>query len=168
MTDVTIIPMTMDHVPAVADIEREVFPDPWTHESFLEVIGMSDKCWVATKSGRVTGYLLTQWVSDEIHILNVAVSGEQQRTGIGAAMLRFLFRSGERQGMRDVYLEVRQSNHAAQALYLSHSFEKLAVRRRYYRDGEDAWVMHRSLADSCVPVNGELWAGDDFGIERQE
>jgi len=168
MTDVAIIPMTMEHVPAVAEIERMVFPDPWTTESFFEVIGMSDKCWIAEKSGRVIGYLITQWVSDEIHILNVAVKPDAQRRGIGASLLNFLFHLGGQQGMRDVYLEVRLSNHAAQALYFQFGFTKLAVRSRYYRDGEDALVMHRMLVDACLPVDGVLPVRNDSGRERQE
>ena len=167
MIDAIITPMTTDHLPAVAEIEQSVFPDPWTPESFLEVIGITDKCWVAAQKGRTIGYLITQWVSDEIHILNVAVSPDFQRMGIGAALLNFLLRLGEQHGMRDVYLEVRSSNQPAQALYLEHGFVKLAVRKRYYRDGEDALVMHRTLADSCLQADGELPAGNGSGIERQ-
>ncbi|MDD5087881.1 MAG: ribosomal protein S18-alanine N-acetyltransferase [bacterium] len=160
MTDVTIIPMTLDHVPAAAEIERTVFPDPWTADSFFEVIGITEKCWVAVKGERTIGYLLTQWVSVEIHLLNVAVTPDCQRTGIGAALLNFLLCLGERHGMRDVYLEVRLSNHAAQSLYLGCGFTKLAVRKRYYRDGEDALVMHRALTDFHLPADDELAAGD--------
>lgn len=158
--------MTMDHLPAVTAIELAVFPDPWTYESFLEVNSMTDKCWVAVQAERVVGYLITQWVSDEIHVLNVAVSPDRQRQGIGATLLNFLLDSGEQQGMRDVYLEVRLSNQAAQALYVEHGFARLAVRRRYYRDGEDALVMHHALLSSCVQTDGELPADDDSGIER--
>ena len=51
-----------------------------------------------------------------------------------------------RLGARRVTLEVRPSNQAAQQLYCKYDFEFTGIRKGYYRDGEDAWLM---AADVC-------------------
>jgi ribosomal-protein-alanine N-acetyltransferase len=48
---------------------------------------------------------------------------------------------------RVVSLEVRLSNHAAQALYRKFGFREVGTRPRYYADnGEDALLMDRALS----------------------
>jgi ribosomal-protein-alanine N-acetyltransferase len=126
-------------------IEKSVFRDPWTMGSFVEIMSFSDECWVALADRQVAGYLVTQWVVDEIHILNVAVDGARHRQGIGIQLMNFILKRGASRGMRDVFLEVRVSNAPAIALYERLGFEQLTVRKRYYNDGEDAIVMHRRL-----------------------
>jgi ribosomal-protein-alanine N-acetyltransferase len=44
----------------------------------------------------------------------------------------------------DWFLEVRESNEAARALYRQHGFEEVSIRPNYYQDtGETAVVMRR-------------------------
>ncbi|MBU1985293.1 ribosomal protein S18-alanine N-acetyltransferase [bacterium] len=167
MNKIRITRMTVDHLPAIVEIEKAVFPDPWSYESFVEAISLSEKCWIAQKGPTVIGYLITQWVMDEIHILNVAVSPDRQRQGVGAALLEYLLDIARQSGMRDVYLEVRMSNQAAQALYTKYAFAQLAVRKRYYRDGEDARVMHRSLISLSPSEESEDTGCNDLGMARQ-
>ncbi len=134
-----------EHIPEVAAIEAASFRDPWSEHSFHEMLGLTDASWVALADDVVAGYLVTQWVLDEIHILNIAVKSEFRRHGIALKLLDQLFTLGEQRGMRDVFLEVRVSNEHAQKLYLKHGFSGMVVRKRYYPDGEDALIMHRTL-----------------------
>jgi ribosomal-protein-alanine N-acetyltransferase len=53
---------------------------------------------------------------------------------------------GKKRGMRDVFLEVRISNQAAQKLYEKFGFSVLNKRTRYYPDGEDALILHKRIA----------------------
>jgi ribosomal protein S18 acetylase RimI-like enzyme len=56
-----------------------------------------------------------------------------------------LVRAHER-GVREVYLEVRVSNHGAQSLYERFDFTEVGRRRNYYLEPvEDALVMRRGL-----------------------
>jgi ribosomal-protein-alanine N-acetyltransferase len=49
-------------------------------------------------------------------------------------------------GVRDLALEVRVSNAAAQALYRTHGFQLVGLRRGYYRrPEEDALLMSRAV-----------------------
>ncbi|RPH94529.1 GNAT family N-acetyltransferase, partial [candidate division KSB1 bacterium] len=115
--EIQIVPMAANHLAPVLKIEKTVFRDSWTASSFLEVIRMSDKSWVALSGEGVAGYLVTQWVLDEVHILNLAVTVPMQRQGIAAKLMQFLIDLCGNSGMRDLFLEVRVSNLPAISLY---------------------------------------------------
>ena len=143
--DIQIDRMSVDHLAAVLRIENDVFHDPWSQTAFFEVLSLSPHNWVALVDGAVVGYLISQWVLDEVHILNVAVAAERQRHGIGRELLAFLVKTAAKRGMRDLFLEVRICNRPAITLYEHFGFEGITVRKGYYIDGEDALVMHRRL-----------------------
>jgi ribosomal-protein-alanine acetyltransferase len=134
-----------EHVAEVSGIEAVSYRDPWSENSFHEVRVLSDTSWVALADGEVVGYLVTQWVLDEIHILNVAVRPDLRQQGIASKLLDMLFELAGRRGMRDLFLEVRVSNTAAHQTYRKFGFSTLATRKCYYPDGEDAFVMYRQL-----------------------
>jgi ribosomal-protein-alanine N-acetyltransferase len=140
----------------VAAIEAVSFRDPWNEHSFREILSLVDTSWVAASEGVVVGYLITQWVLDEIHVLNIAVESGYRRNGVASQLLKMLFDLGRLQGMRDLFLEVRVSNVAAQQTYAKYGFTVLATRKAYYPDGEDALVMHRTLATRPTATEPEL------------
>ena len=90
----------------------------------------------------VAGYVVALDAADEGEILNLAVAPGRQRHGLGRALvLDILDRLGSR-GVRYVYLEVRESNGPARALYAAHGFKEVGRRERYYRRPvEDAIVL---------------------------
>jgi ribosomal-protein-alanine acetyltransferase len=91
---------------------------------------------VAETQNSVVGFLMWRAVApDEAEILNLAVHPAFRRQGIALQLLREL--SAPR-----IFLEVRESNHAARALYLRAGFEECGLRRKYYDNPpEDGIVM---------------------------
>ena len=94
---------------------------------------------VAVRGNRVVGFIVSRALSeDEREILNLAVSPDFRRQGIARALCETIM-DGFRGG---VYLEVRESNHAARKLYESLGFEAVGSRQKYYNSPpEDAIVM---------------------------
>jgi len=45
------------------------------------------------------------------------------------------------QKAKNLFLEVRQSNHAAKNLYSKMGFKTIGIRKNYYSDNEDASMM---------------------------
>lgn len=131
---------------AVCELEKECFPDPWN-------IDMIDSCvrsgnfygLVDERDGKIAGYIGSIFDLWEGEILLVAVREEYRRNGIGRALLSGVLERYERAGKEAVYLEVRKSNLAAQSLYYSLGFEKIAVREKYYQNTEDALVLKKSF-----------------------
>lgn len=96
-------------------------------------------------SGDVLGYILFWHVTDEIHLLNVAVKAEARRRGIGRSLVLDLIAYARAHAAAKVLLEVRVSNVAAIRLYESLGFTEFNVRKAYYGDGEDGVEMMLEL-----------------------
>jgi [ribosomal protein S18]-alanine N-acetyltransferase len=127
----------------LAELERACFPDPWTREGLLELVQASQGiARVVEAEGRVGGYVLARWVADTAEILNLAVAPEARRRGLARRMLDDVLEELAARGVREVYLEVRQSNAPARRLYEARGFRVAGMRRAYYRHPiEDALVL---------------------------
>jgi ribosomal-protein-alanine N-acetyltransferase len=79
---------------------------------------------------------------DEIHIANVATHPDFRRQGIAQKLLTYALRYTADEGAVTSFLEVRESNLAAQAMYRKFGYENTGRRKRYYKDNdEDAILM---------------------------
>jgi ribosomal-protein-alanine N-acetyltransferase len=98
---------------------------------------------VIQQEGQVVGFLAARQVAGpEWEIENVAVSGPARRRGLGSHLLGSFLDLVRSRGGIEVYLEVRESNHAARALYEKWAFQEAGRRKSYYRDPEeDALVL---------------------------
>lgn len=136
-------------VPVVAEIERQVFSDPWPESFFVgELSARHAYARVAEVAGKIAGYSLAWLGETEGHLGNLAVAPGLRRRGIGRALLDDLMACARERRVASITLEVRVSNFEAQWLYRAYGFRVAGLRRRYYRDtGEDALVMRWSLSD---------------------
>lgn len=90
--------------------------------------------------------LASAWlVVDELHITAVAVHPHHRRRGLGRWVLEGLLLFGRDAGAQRATLEVASGNGAARALYASLGFQEAAVRRAYYRNGDDALIEWKDL-----------------------
>ena len=97
-------------------------------------------------TGRIYGYVVAWMVVDEAEIANLAVADDARGTGIGARLLDHAIDAARGRKSRVVFLEVRESNAPARALYASRGFEVAGRRAKYYRKPvEDALVLRRAL-----------------------
>jgi ribosomal-protein-alanine N-acetyltransferase len=71
-------------------------------------------------------------VADECSVLNLAVDPVWQRQGIARQLLSQGLVAAQVQGAQHAFLEVRQSNKAAQALYTVFGFDLVGLRENYY------------------------------------
>jgi len=125
-------------------IETACFSDPWSAQGFAEVMSTPGSlALLGLGAGQqAIGYLLARRVLDESEILNLAVVPGERRRGLGRQLLEQALTLLRREGIRQVYLEVRPSNDAAQALYRSFGFRPMGLRPNYYRSPrEDGLVL---------------------------
>ena len=136
--------MTVEDVPAVAELDRISFSLPWTERSFHFEVSSNpaSRCWVAEQGGQIIGVVVAWLLLDEVHIATIATRPEFRRQGIAQALLAHVLKSGAQEGALSPFLEVRASNSAAQAMYHKFGYEETGRRLRYYKDnGEDAILM---------------------------
>ena len=84
-------------------------------------------------------------VTDEVHLLNVAVHQARRGGGVGRTLVEAVIDEGRATRARTMFLEVRAGNIAARRLYRQLGFRDLGVRRGYYGPGQDAIVMELKL-----------------------
>lgn len=131
----------------VARIERELFADPWSRRSFSELIDVAHVVFAVASTGeRIVGYSVVLVASPDSELANLAVDRSQQGRGTGRDLLIAAMGAARQQGCNDMWLEVRESNRAARALYGSAGFSEIGRRPRYYaKPVEDAVVMRNKL-----------------------
>jgi len=134
-------------VEAMVAIERRAFGDPWSEASFREALTSPWTFGIVGQTGRgVMGYLIAREVAGTGEVLNLAVAPEGRRRGLGGALLRAGLVALRHRRVTEVFLEVRESNHSAQSLYLGHGFRPVGQRASYYRNPrEDAVVLRLGL-----------------------
>jgi ribosomal-protein-alanine N-acetyltransferase len=129
---------------AVLPLERALFPDDaWSPATFWSELARPESRHyvVAADDGDIVGYAGLVTSGGDADVQTLAVSPRAQGRGLARALLGDLLEAAARRGCHDVLLEVRADNDRAIALYERAGFERIAVRRGYYRGGVDAHVM---------------------------
>lgn len=147
--DLEIRRMDRRDLDAVVEIETNSFTTPWSRASFRSLLNRRDTdLGVALVDGRLSGYAVVWYMAEEAELGNLAVAARCRRRGVGGRLLRWALDRARERGARQIHLEVRSSNRAAQALYERHGFVHTGIRRGYYRSPvEDAAIMRHELAD---------------------
>ena len=131
-------------IDAALAIERELFPDAWSVETFwaeLARVPETRHYLVADDDGTVVGYAGLMMVGRQADVQTVAVAPGQQGHGYGATLLRAIIDEATSRRCTEVLLEVREDNEPALHLYEKAGFERISVRRGYYPSGVDGLVM---------------------------
>lgn len=126
----------------VETLEAAVFSDPWSLQSIHSAVcNLRTRLYAAlSEEGVLMGYLFVTQVMDAADIDNIAVSPAFRRQGVASLLLDTAL-----DGMdADVFLEVRQSNAPAIALYRKYGFQEVGIRKNYYTSPrEDAILMQK-------------------------
>lgn len=131
-----------------AELEAILFDgdDPWPEVAFVRELAVSHNRYVGARVDDVlVGYAgiarLGRTPPYEYEIHTIGVDPHYQGQGIGRRMMSDLLDFAGPDGV--VFLEVRIDNAAAIALYESLGFVQIGLRKRYYRNGADAYTMRR-------------------------
>jgi [ribosomal protein S18]-alanine N-acetyltransferase len=102
---------------------------------------------VAEAGGQPAGFVIASIVGPVTELESIAVVAEDQGQGIGSALMKGLFEELKRASVRELELELRESNRAARRFYERVGFSETGRRPRYYRNPEeDAVLMRFELA----------------------
>lgn len=152
--------MRAEDLDAVMEIERRSFPEPWTPGLFLHELKIPFSTTLVardeTDGDTIVGYVCWWVVGDEVHLLNLAVSPERRRSGLGRALVRLVLDEARGHAARVVTLEVRHDNVPGIALYRSFGFADSGLRKNYYGRGHHALLMSCDLGDPPTCSGGPL------------
>jgi [ribosomal protein S18]-alanine N-acetyltransferase len=149
--DVRIREMVAADLDTVLAIERTSFTMPWTMDTFRGLLRRSDAdLFVAERvGGPVVAYAVVWMVMDQAELGDIAVAPDWRRRGLARRLMDTVLDHARRRGVREIFLEVRPSNHEARRLYERYGFVEVGRRRNYYsQPREDALVLRRRVAAS--------------------
>jgi ribosomal-protein-alanine N-acetyltransferase len=152
--EITVGPLYRADAPDCAALERLLFrhDDPWSAKAFRAELAAGHYYLAARehvgRDIRLVGYggiaLVAGPPAAEAEIHTIGVHPDRQGRGLGRRLLTGLLTYAD-QLDATVFLEVRTDNAAALRLYETEGFERLGVRRNYYRpSGADAFTMRRA------------------------
>lgn len=126
----------------IRNCNQECLPENYTSFVYLSFLtGYPSAQFVAEADKKIVGYILTKINDDgSFHISSLAIKRQYRRSGIASALIKMVIKLSKNK----VTLEVRPSNKAALALYISSGFKHTRTEKKYYADGEDAWEMSSS------------------------
>jgi len=94
----------------------------------------------------ILGFLIARHLAPEWELENIVVASPARRQRVGNRLLHALLAAAHETDSRAVFLEVRESNAAARALYEKAGFEPAGRRKSYYTNPpEDAILYRRNL-----------------------
>ena len=139
-------------VPGIMRIEQTAYSHPWTSGHFTDSIRSGYRCIRLCLSDETLGYHVAMRGPGEMHLLNLTVAPAHQRRGLGLRLLGELIEHCRSEKLSDLWLEVRESNLAAQALYAKSGFATVGLRKDYYpleaSRREHAVVMNLKFPDA--------------------
>ena len=142
MIEIKRIQQQPDLAQAIYAVMVDVYPvSPWTLEQIQADLSQ-DQTWyaLAYDGAEVIGFLAVQENLFEAEVLQIAVKQTYQGQGIASALFAQLPID------KEMFLEVRRSNHRAQAFYKKEKMVVIAERKVYYHDPvEDAIIMKREI-----------------------
>jgi len=143
-------PMTTAELDAVLAIEVSAYAFPWSRGNFIDSLAAGYPAQVLLDAqGAVLGYFVAMGGVDEMHLLNITVAPAVQGRGHARQMIDALIALCRDHLAHELWLEVRETNTHARAIYTRLGFEQKGVRKGYYPAPfgrrEDAVVMSLKL-----------------------
>lgn len=124
------------YVKDILEKEKKIFlNDAYSEAQITEMIEKKEYKIVAIIEDEIVGYGIFHDAIDIIELIKIGVLPEKQRQGIGEKIMAGI------EEIRDILLEVRESNKKAINFYKKLGFKECSKRKNYYRDGETAIIM---------------------------
>lgn len=119
----------------------------WAQQQYENAVGSRDRvALVVAKNSVLEAFLVARVLDLEWEIENIVVAGERRRRGLALRLLVEVTNLARLQKAQAIFLEVRESNHAARSLYEKNGFIQIGRRPRYYHEpDEDALVYRRAI-----------------------
>ncbi len=153
MTDeAELIPCSTAHAPVLSELHGACFEDGWDARSMATMLAMPGGfAFLATLDGAPAGFGLFRTAADDAEIIAIGVLEPHRKTGLGAMVLRAGENRARKGGAKRMIIEVAENNAPAREFYSVMGYQRIGLRRGYYRqpDGArtDAFILARGILD---------------------
>lgn len=126
-------PLSADWLDTLLPIEQQAYSHPWTRGNFIDALAAGYEAQMLLDAhDQLLGYFVAMPVLDEVHLLNITVSPAHQGHGWARVMLDALTLWARQRQAVWLWLEVRESNARARAIYEKQGYRQIAERKDYY------------------------------------
>ena len=148
---------TIEELEGVIDVNERELPEDYPYFFYKSILDNFPESFLVAidPRGKIVGYVM--WRVERIpakdslrliskgHLVSIAVSTASRRKGIASDLLNRSMPAIKRNNITEFVLEVRVSNYGAIDLYKSFGFEIESIKKKYYRDGENAYFMVKKV-----------------------
>lgn len=136
--------LTKEDIVQVVLLEEQFLGETLGIEMLETELNNNAACFITAKSNQtVLGYIGGYFIFDEGEILNFVVDEKYQRQGIGQNLFNYLLSLYPK--IKKITLEVREKNQKGINFYLKNNFQKISIRKHYYKNGDNAIVMIKEI-----------------------
>ena len=141
-----IVPLSINHIDEVYAIEIQSFSDPWSKQSFVELLSSPFAvCFTAVDAENeveeVIGYIIMYHIFSEGQILNIAVKETHREKKVATEMFNAVLEYARNVSIETLTLEVRESNSPAIRLYTKLGFKLSGIRKGYYKQPKENAIL---------------------------
>lgn len=147
---IDIIQLYEKNAEELVTLEEICFSQPWSYNMFLGDLKSEHTYYLGafSKDDKLVGYIGMYDVGDTAEITNVAVHPNYRRIGVATQLLNEVEELCVQLEIDYINLEVRENNCKAISLYDKLGFEKVGLRKSYYKNPtENAVLMTKYLVE---------------------
>lgn len=134
--------MTLDDLELMKDSLYSDFDNFWSYNVLKQELESENTTYVVAKeNNEVIGFAGIMSCLDEATLNNIVVKKSHRGKGIGGELLETLIEICSDLNMKSLTLEVDVSNEPAINLYKKFGFKNLGIRKKYYENSRDAFIM---------------------------
>lgn len=147
MRQIIIRPPLHGEIPLLCEAAcSNIFSAHWNEADFFaELSSNSSRIYAAFLGEDFAGFISGRFCCGEGEINNLAVCRNFLKQGIGSALLGYFIDRAGKENISKIVLEVSEKNTAALALYKKFSFNTVNVRKKFYNNKDDAFLMIKDL-----------------------
>lgn len=133
---------------AIARLHAQCFEPGWSEREFASLLHLPANHLCAWRpKGEIQGFVLCRQALDEAEILTICVAPSARGKGLGLKLIERAHHDLSKNGIARLFLEVSTANIPARRLYDQAGYSEIGRRKAYYRDGNDALVLEKTLIE---------------------
>ena len=137
--------MTLSELNELSSILASDFDDFWSYSILKDEINSENSYYIVAKSeNEIVGFAGIKVLLDESDIMNIVTKKSYRNKGIGSILLQNLIDLSYNLNLKQITLEVNESNLSAISLYKKFDFKKIGLRKNYY-NSQNAIIMSKLL-----------------------
>ena len=150
---------TLEDLEGVIEVNERELPEDYPFFFYKSILdNFPESFIVACKKDnpkKIVGYIM--WRIEKVpslnnlklinkaHLVSIAVSEDNRRKGVSTALLNESMPAVLKEDISEYVLEVRVSNYPAINLYKKFNYKVHSIKKKYYRDGENAYYMIKKV-----------------------